>query len=85
MSQVNNRTNIPDRPGRWLGACGEKPGPQNAEGWLTRRKSATISRVSDQLSNVDALAVGIVAPCFPVTDLKASLAHYVGLGFTAME
>jgi hypothetical protein len=41
--------------------------------------------MTDQLSNIDAFAVGPFAPCFPVTDLRASLAHYVGLGFVATE
>ncbi len=41
--------------------------------------------MTDQPSNVDAHAVSHVAPCFPVTDIKASLAHYGGLGFETME
>jgi catechol 2,3-dioxygenase-like lactoylglutathione lyase family enzyme len=41
--------------------------------------------MTDQLSDSDDFAITNFAPCFPVTDMKASLAHYVGLGFEAME
>jgi hypothetical protein len=34
---------------------------------------------------LDDFAVTNFAPCFPVTDMKTSLAHYIGLGFEAME
>jgi len=53
--------------------------------WRIRRRGATISPVTDHLSNIDHFAITNFAPCFPVTDMKASLAHYVGLGFVAME
>jgi hypothetical protein len=36
-------------------------------------------------SNLDNFAVTSFAPCFPVTNMKASIAHYIGLGFEAME
>jgi len=53
--------------------------------WRVRRKGATISPVTDRLLDIDEFGVTNFAPCFPVTDMKASLAHYVGLGFEAME